>query len=63
LVQTKVLATIASLRTRLPAYLAHRLQDFERAPEKFQSVVLAEAPPGQPIGEDECARPLLPSLP
>jgi hypothetical protein len=59
-VRTRVLASLTSLR--LPAYLAHRLQDFQRAPEKFQSPVLAEAPPGQPIGEDECARPLLPSF-
>ena len=62
LVRTEVLATLTSLRLRLPGYLARRLQDFERAPEKFQSVALAEAPPGQPIGEEECARPLLPSL-
>jgi len=62
LVRAKVVATLTSLRPRLPVYLARRLQDFERAPEKFQSAALAEAPPGQPIGEEECARPLLPSL-
>jgi hypothetical protein len=62
LVRAKVLATVESLRPRLPAYLTHRLQEFERAPEKFQSEAVVEAPPGQPIGEEECARPLLPSL-
>jgi len=62
LVRAKVLATLEALRPRLPGYLAHRLQEFERAPEKFQSAALVEAPPGQPIGEEECARPVLPAL-
>jgi hypothetical protein len=62
LVRARMLATLTSLRPRLPGYLAHRLQEFERAPERFQSAVVAEAPPGQPIGEEECARPILPSV-
>jgi hypothetical protein len=62
-VRASVMATLAALRPRLPAYLARMLQDFERAPEKFQLAPLAEAPPGQPIGEEDCARPLLPSVP
>ena len=62
-VRAKVLAALNLLRPRLPGYLAQRLREFERAPEKFQPAVLLEAPPGQPIGEDECARPLLPSVP
>ena len=58
-----MLATLNSLRPRLPGYLSERLKEFERAPEKFQPAALPEAPPGQPIGEEECARPLLPSVP
>jgi hypothetical protein len=57
-VRAKVIQTLSSLR--LPSYLALRWQVFERAPEKFQPEPLAEAPPGQPIGEAECARPILP---
>jgi hypothetical protein len=60
-VRAKVLATLTYLRPRLPEYLARTLQSFERSPEKFQPAAVAEAPPGQPIGEDDCARPLLPS--
>jgi hypothetical protein len=62
LVRTKVLSTLAFLRPRLPEYLARTLQNFERAPEKFQPAPLAEPPPGQPIGEEDCARPLLPMV-
>ena len=58
-----VLSTLTSMRPRLPEYLARTLQTFERAPEKFQPASLAEAPPGQPIGEDNCVRPVLPNTP
>ncbi len=61
-VRTKVIETLSGLRTRLPGYLARRLQEFERAPEKFQAAPIAEAPPGQPIGEEECAQPMLPRV-
>jgi hypothetical protein len=61
-VRATVTETLGLLRPRLPDYLLLRLQTFERAPEKFQPTPLAEAPPGQPIGEDECARPILPLL-
>jgi hypothetical protein len=61
LVRSKMLATLETLQPRLPSYLVHKMQEFERAPEKFQSVPIAAPPPGQPIGEEECARPLLPS--
>jgi hypothetical protein len=30
-----------------------RIQEFERAPEKFSPATPIEAPPGMPIGEDE----------
>ncbi len=59
-VRATVLATLQSMRPRLPEYLVRTLQNFERAPEKFQPPPLTEAPPGQPIGEEDCARPLLP---
>jgi len=62
LVRASVIATVQSLRPRLPDYLARMLQSYERAPEKFQPAPLAEAPPGQPIGEEECARPILPTV-
>ena len=58
-VRAKTLETLDGLRAKLPGYLTRRLQVFERAPEKFQAEPIAEAPPGQPIGEDECARPIL----
>ena len=53
LVRATVLATLTSLRPRLPEYLARTLATFERSPEKFQPAPMAEAPPGQPIGEDD----------
>ncbi len=59
-VRATVVATLQSIRPRLPEYLARILQNFERAPEKFQPPPLTEAPPGQPIGEEDCVRPLLP---
>jgi hypothetical protein len=62
-VRASVIGTLESLRPRLPEYLVRTLQNFERAPEKFQPAILTEAPPGQPIGEGDCARPLLPSVP
>ncbi len=59
-VRAKTVETLVTLRARLPGYLARGLQAFERAPEKFQPAPIIEAPPGQPIGDDECARPILP---
>jgi len=59
LVRAKTIETLDGLRAKLPGYLVRRLQAFERAPEKFQAEPIPEAPPGQPIGEDECARPVL----
>lgn len=52
-VRAKVLETLDGLRPKLPDYLTRRLAAFERAPEKFQAMPIAEAPPGQPIGDDE----------
>ncbi len=62
LVRASILATLRSLRPKLPEPLARTLGNFERAPEKFKPAPMAEAPPGQPIGDEDCARPLLPLL-
>jgi hypothetical protein len=35
------------------AYVARRIEAFEREPEKFAPVKRTEAPPGMPIGDDE----------
>ena len=53
--------TLTAQRSRLPSYALRLLQDFEREPKGFQLPAAPEAPPGQPIGQDdECARPILP---
>jgi hypothetical protein len=63
LVRARLLAAIASLRRLFPEPLDRVWRNFEQDPGKFKPAPVAEAPPGQPIGEEECARPLLPSLP
>jgi hypothetical protein len=63
LVRARLLAAIASLSRLFPEPLARVWRNFEQDPGKFKPAPVAEAPPGQPIGEEECARPLLPSLP
>jgi hypothetical protein len=63
LVRARLLAAIASLRQLFPEPLARVWRNFEQDPSKFKPAPVADAPPGQPIGEEECARPLLPSLP
>jgi hypothetical protein len=34
-------------------YLRHRIEQFQKEPEKFTPAPPVEAPPGMPIGEDE----------
>jgi hypothetical protein len=34
------------------AYAVHRIEEFDREPEKFAPVKTIEAPPGMPIGDD-----------
>jgi Met-zincin/Domain of unknown function (DUF5117) len=43
--------TLASSSTA--AYLRHRIEQFQKEPEKFTPAPLVEAPPGMPIGDEE----------
>ena len=42
-------------------YAMHLFEQFERDPKSLQLPKLAEAPPGQPIGDDEDFAPFMPS--
>lgn len=59
-VEGAALAFLESNKGRWPSSLAHLLNEYERAPEKFKLAPLVTPPPGQPIGEEECVRPVMP---
>jgi hypothetical protein len=60
-VRLTVRASIQSIARRLPANLARMVTDFNQYPDRFKPTPVEDAPPGQPIGQDDdCARPILP---
>ncbi|HEY3927096.1 MAG TPA: hypothetical protein VGL89_01865, partial [Candidatus Koribacter sp.] len=46
-------------RSRLPLYAQGLLERFDKDPKEFLPTPEALIPPGQPIGEDDCAAPAL----
>jgi hypothetical protein len=54
LVRSAVMSWFQAQRSRLPAILSRQLATFERNPKEFKLPVPPTAPPGQPIGEDDC---------
>jgi hypothetical protein len=60
LVRSTTLDFLQASRSRLPVNLSRLLNDYERNPDKFKPAPLVAPPPGQPIGEDVCVRPILP---
>ncbi len=60
-VRLAVRSSLQAINSRLPANLVRMVNDFNQYPDRFKSTPVADAPPGQPIGEDDdCARPVLP---
>jgi hypothetical protein len=63
-VSSAALAALRARRTRLPAWAQAQLAQLEKDPKEFRMRTVAEAPPGQPIGqsmgmssdEDDCVR-------
>ncbi|HMF76225.1 MAG TPA: zinc-dependent metalloprotease [Bryobacteraceae bacterium] len=60
-VKATALSALESGKARLPFYVRHLLDEFERDPKNFQVPKISPPPPGQPIGEEECGMPLLPA--
>jgi Met-zincin/Domain of unknown function (DUF5117) len=56
-VKATALSALESAKTRLPVYVRHLLDEFNRDPKNFQLPQISPAPPGQPIGEEECGMP------
>jgi hypothetical protein len=60
-VKATALSALESAKPRLPLYVRHLLDEFERNPKTFQIPQISPPPPGQPIGEEECGMPVLPA--
>jgi len=57
LVRSAAMSWFQAQRNRLPATLSRQLAAFERNPKEFKLPQPPSAPPGQPIGEDDCGFP------
>jgi hypothetical protein len=60
-VKATALGALESAKARLPLYVRHLLDEFERDPKNFQMPPINPAPPGQPIGDEECGMLPLPA--
>jgi hypothetical protein len=47
------LRSLADRNQPVDAYVARRIEEFEREPAKFAPAAPVEAPPGMPIGEND----------
>ncbi|HEX4772786.1 MAG TPA: zinc-dependent metalloprotease [Bryobacteraceae bacterium] len=54
LVRSAVAGWLAKNKSSLPPYLAQVVSRFDKDPSQFKSPAAVSAPPGQPIGDDEC---------
>lgn len=54
LVRSAAMSWFQAQRNHLPATLSRQLAAFERNPKEFKLPEAPSAPPGQPIGEDDC---------
>jgi hypothetical protein len=54
LVRSAAMSWFQAQRNRLPTPLSRQLAAFERNPKEFKLPEPPSAPPGQPIGEDDC---------
>jgi hypothetical protein len=54
LVRSAAMNWFQGQRNRLPATLSRQLAAFEKNPKEFKLPEPPSAPPGQPIGEDDC---------
>jgi uncharacterized protein DUF4953 len=58
LVREEVAAWIDQTKASLPARFARMEDESDKHPERFKPAAAVEAPPGQPIGDDECVQML-----